>query len=438
MKQLLFLMTSMGYLTFRSFYDPFWAVLMYYGLAVLRPQALWNWALPEGIRWSLYAAILAIVLVILRPHPIGKLVVQRAFLPLLFVFVALLLVSYVGAIDPQIARESGWEYAKILIMLVVASCVITERRHLRYLAWMIFLSLIYIVYEMNALYVFDQRLQIYHYGLGGYDNNGIALALAMVIPFCYFFFYAEHRWRRWAYLACAIPAVHAVMLSCSRGAMLSSLVVGIGMLACSLRRHLIQTLGIALVMLILVAALAGPGVRERFSSIGEKLRDPSAQSRYLSWRAGWRIARDHPLIGVGLRNSNLLTKDYGADLKGRTIHNIYLQIAADAGVPACMVFITLLGVSLLWMLQAARASRDGLDDFETRWHHHISYAVFWSTVTFAVGGMFLSFESFEMFYLLLLMGAAAPALASRRADRSVPATTKRPKVAMLSLGDMSA
>jgi len=65
-KQLIFMMVTMAYFSLRSFADPFWAVLLYYGLAVFRPQYIWEWALPQGIRWSLIAAIVAVVTLFLN------------------------------------------------------------------------------------------------------------------------------------------------------------------------------------------------------------------------------------------------------------------------------------------------------------------------------------------------------------------------------------
>ncbi|NLX07878.1 MAG: hypothetical protein GXY33_22280 [Phycisphaerae bacterium] len=433
MKQTLFLLLMMFYFTCRSFVEPFWAVFLYYGLSVLRPQALWEWALPEGIRWSLYAAVLAVVVAILHGRPVQRRATRPLFLPMLAVFAFCLLCSYHHALDRTLASATGWEYAKLLTMLVVGAWVLTERRHLRYLAWMIFACLGYVVYEMNSLYFFKGMLYIYHHGFGGYDNNGAALALAMVIPFGYFFWLAERRWWRWGYLAVTLPAMHVVMLSLSRGAMLSTLVVMVGMLAATARRHAGRTLLAAILLTAAIAVLAGPEVRDRFATIGDKLQDPSAESRYLSWRAGYRIAKAYPLFGVGLRNSNLLTWDYGADRAGRTIHNNYLQIAADAGLPALTVFVSLLVASFGWFhLGAQRAAAD-MDDPEMRWHHYICRAGGWSLATFAVGSVFLSFETFELPYLLMLMAAAAPDLAGEPRLAIADSQPRRlPRVAALS------
>lgn len=439
-KQMIFLVGTMGFFSLRSFADPFWGILMYYGLAVLRPQAIWEWSLPKGIRWSLFAAIVAIVTAIMNVPSLKQRTAQRQFLPMLFGFGVCLYMSYFFAKDQSVATAVGWEYAKIIIMLFVACYVVRERWHVRYMGWMIFLCLTYLVYEMNLEYVVNKRLDFYNKGYGGLDNNGAGLMLAMVIPFCYFFFLAERRWWRWGFFLCSIPAFHSVMLTYSRGAMLSTLIVSVGILLTSSRQRLMQTIVVALILGGVVLSLAGPEVRKRFLSINKADRDASAQSRFDSWEAGWKIAKDYPWFGVGIRNANLLTKQYGADMEGRTIHNVYLQIAADTGFPAALLYIGLIGFTLWRLRWTARQTRRELDDYEGRWLHYICLASMWSLCIFMIGALFLSFETFELCYLLMLIGAVVPYLAERGPENKGPLDEARKsgKPVKVSTGGLSA
>jgi probable O-glycosylation ligase (exosortase A-associated) len=412
MKQLILLIAVMLFMSLRAIRDPFWAVLMYYGFSVLRPQAIWEWALPSGIRWSFYAAIVCAAMVVIRPSAFSVMKASRSFIVCLAVLILLIGMSYFGAISRETAGMHISNMVKIAIMLIISAFAITSIKHIRYLAWMIFLCTLFIAYEVNFTYVFrGYNLRVFETGFGGYDNNNIALIAAMVIPFCWFFFFAEDRWRRWLYLICVFPLAHMIMLSSSRGAMLSTLVVSVGMILTTMKRHAMQTIVIAIAMFFILASLAGPQVRSRFATIGENLKDPSAQSRYMSWRAGVRIAHDYPFLGVGPRNSNLITKDYGADMQGRTIHNIYIQTAADSGLPAMIAFIALMVASMVSVFHTTSITRPHLSKSEIRWHHYICYAIFWAIVMFAIGSLFLSFESLELYYLLLLMAAVSPAVA---------------------------
>jgi len=411
---MLFIVIMMCYFSLRSLVEPFWAILMYYALAVFRPQAIWEWALSgtggEGMRWSLIAAIVTGVVFFLNLGNLRPRVVRKRFILLILLYSFCLSGSYYCAVNHEVAGLQGWEYFKIMLILLLACFVVTERWHMRYLAWMIFFCLIYQVYEINYNYLFKQRLDIFHQGFGGMDNNGAALMIAMVIPFSYYFFLAERRWWRWGYLACILPAAHAVMLTYSRGAMLSCIVVVVGMLLESSRKKFIQTAIIGVCMASLVLTMAGNQVRARFFSIQDNKPGSSQESRFRSWRAGWEIAKDNPIFGVGLRNSNLFTKDYGADMEGRTIHNNYIQIASDSGFPAAAVFLSLLFLTFWWLRKGARLARKQIDSYEYCWHHHICLASFWSMALFAFGSIFLSFETFELCYLLMLFGAIAPVL----------------------------
>jgi probable O-glycosylation ligase (exosortase A-associated) len=422
MKQAIFLIAIMAFCTVKSFVDPIWAIVLYYFFAVFRPQAMWEWSLPPGIRWSLYASILAVIALIARWGSVGERAVERWFTLLVALFGLCIFASYCGAINQEVAGNAGWEYAKIIIMLLVASFVVTERRHVRYLAWVILLSLTYLVYQVNSLYVFEGRMDIWSNGYGGLDNNGAGLMLAMAIPFQFFFFQAERRWWRWGFLLCVIPTVHAVMLTYSRGAMLSSIVAGVGMILTT-GKHRLQTLALGGFLAIIVLALAGPSVRARFMTIDQSDRDASAQSRYGSWQAGWGIIKDYPLFGAGPRNCNLLSHRYGADMEGRTIHDVYIQIGADCGIPAALLYIGMIICALRWLWRGSRISAPHWEEPEHRWHQCICRASFWSLVTYSFGVIFLSLETVELPYLLMLMGAVAPSLAAK----GLPGESKMPK-----------
>jgi probable O-glycosylation ligase (exosortase A-associated) len=439
MKQTIFMVVVMAYFSLRSIVDPFWGVMLYYGLAVLRPQSIWEWSLPSGVRWSFMAAMVAVVTLVLNFSSLKHRVIQRRFIPMILLFGLFLLGSYLFALDRRIAGIVGWEYAKIIIMLVVASYVIRERWHIKYLGWMIFLCLTYLVYEVNSLYMFNHRLDIYHNGYGGLDNNGAALMLAMAVPFCYCFFLAERRWWRWGFFICIIPVMHAVMLTYSRGAMLSTLIAVVGMVIMTARKNLVQTVVVSLVLGALVLSLAGPDVRKRFFSISKGERDASARSRLDSWKAGWAIAKDYPMFGAGIRNANLLTKQYGADLYGRTIHNVYIQIAADSGIPAGLFYLSLVTFSIWRLWCAVHRTGHLLYDREDRWFHYTCLGAMWSLAIFAIGAAFLSFETFELPYLLMLIGAFAPFLsAEHEAKEGTEELESKKTAARISTGGLSA
>ena len=60
MKQTIFMAVVTSWGVVGPIFDPSIGVAVYYLFAVLRPQYLWQWALPPDISWSLYVALATI------------------------------------------------------------------------------------------------------------------------------------------------------------------------------------------------------------------------------------------------------------------------------------------------------------------------------------------------------------------------------------------
>ena len=98
------------------------------------------------------------------------------------------------------------------------------------------LSLAYIAYEVNALYFGSGYLGISQNGYGGLDNNGAGLMLAMGVPLCLAVWDTLRSHWRWFFLALIPVLIHAVLMTYSRGAMVS-LIGAAPMLLARSRHH---------------------------------------------------------------------------------------------------------------------------------------------------------------------------------------------------------
>lgn len=432
MKQLLFMIATTTAGTLGVFLvSPFWGVAIYYLFAVLRPQYLWAWSLPPDVPWSLYVGIATIVGGIayalgFLSGSLAESVDDHCIRPRRFtaahssvmLFGIWVMLSYFGAIEPAVSYPWVIEYLKILAMFAVSTILIRSVRHIWILFVLSALSLGYIAYEVNFLYLFEGHyLGIFHTGYGGLDNNGAGLMLAMGVPLCAWVWEGSRRLWRWVFAAFIPLLLHAVLVTYSRGAMLALLLASPLIFVRS--RHRIQ-IGVAgLCLILLLPTLAGKEIRRRFFSVEQYQEDNSAQSRFSSWTAGWKMAQDYPIFGVGLRNSNLLSQTYGADIEGRAIHSQYLQIAADNGFVGLFLYVGAL--FLVWRsVSRARRSCRRIEDDMMRESYAVACGVEGAMVVFCIGACFLSLEVFELPYLLLLLGAQlgiviAPAPANTQA-----------------------
>ena len=330
--------------------SPFWGVFVYYHLALLRPQFLWAWDLPMAVNWSMFVAVFTIAAAAARivvdfgrpqtetgepPIPASP-----VYLPM-FLLAVWVSITSLTADNKVVAFYWVWEYIKIWIMFGAAAVLIRTRLQVYALYGMACVTMVYLAYEVNFQYLVTRYLGVYHNGLGGYDNNGAGLMLAMTIPLCYFAFEAFTRWWRYLFLVAPLGLLHGVLLTYSRGAMLS-LVLAIPLMLLRSRHRWQLSIAVGIFAIAGLPMLAGKEIQDRFVTISKSDADASARSRWDSWRAGWLIACDYPLFGVGVRNSNLFTQQYGADIQGRTIHNQYLQVAADSGFIGAALYLLML------------------------------------------------------------------------------------------------
>ena len=220
--------------------------------------------------------------------------------------------------------------------------------------------------------------------------------------------FAQHH-RGWA--AAVLPAlVVALAVTFTRSAWVGAC-VGVGILFLLRDFRLIALLPIALGAFLV---LAPPSLSARLYS-AFSLTDPSNVDRVAMMKSGWRIVQKDPLTGVGpdmvIQVYPVYRDKTAVNQLNPHLHNVPLQIAAERGIPALLVWI--------WFI--VRLTRDFLRQ------RHASYPSL-SNAGLAVIGAMLAAGLFEynfgdseflMLFLVLVTlpyaAAAAPPTHARRA-----------------------
>ena len=119
------------------------------------------------------------------------------------------------------------------------------------------------------------------------------------------------------------------------------------------------------VVIALLFALAPDAVTDRMMSVFD-LRDPSNRDRMAMAQTGTAIVKDFPLTGVG---PNMVPRVYplyrqsdAVEAVNPHLHNVPLQIAAERGVPALMIwswFVVALAVQLFRRFRDSSARPSG-------------------------------------------------------------------------------
>jgi probable O-glycosylation ligase (exosortase A-associated) len=417
MKQMIFMaLTSFLGIAGSFVISPLWGIAVYYMYAVLRPQFIWDWVEAMGqqlqdVQWSFSVAVATLIATVLWRvgllFPLGALGKPWYGNPrytrchyLFLAFVVWICITFFTAIQQKVAEQPFMEYVKIFVMFICATQILRTTKDLWVIYFTVLGSAVYAAYEINFFYFVDGVMLLDRRGYGGLDNNGGALVVAMAVPMAYFAWEATRNWYRWGYLLVIPLLVHALMLSFSRGGMLALGATAIPVWFRS--RHKWLLTAVYLVLGAFVVAAAGKELQERLFSIGKDEVDDSAKSRLTTWGIAIRMANERPFFGFGIRNSNLFTYRYGADMEGRSIHSQYLQTAADSGWVGLGLYLLVLSSTFFGLWSVHRFLRKYRDP-ESLSIRSMAAGLECALFLFCVGAVFLSLEHFEMPYILLLL-----------------------------------
>ena len=115
-------------------------------------------------------------------------------------------------------------------------------------------------------------------------------------------------------------------------------------------RVLAACIGVAVLLLV-----ADPVLYERLTSVFTKV-DTSSEMRLAFWESTVAMIQDHPFLGIGWGAYWMVYPEYdfylqGADIRIVHAHNMYLNYAAEIGVPGMLAFMWLFFGSLFTALR---------------------------------------------------------------------------------------
>jgi O-antigen ligase len=257
-------------------------------------------------------------------------------------------------------------------------------------------------------------------GTGGYDApltrnaNDLALMLNLLVPL------------GWALLRSARSPVVRVALAAIVAAQVAAILVtfsraGFLTLAAVWTWHALRSLhgrarvtAVALALVVAAApAFLPEGYRRFLGTTTDMSADTtgSSQARWGDAVAATGVIADQPLVGAGLgQNVLAITRETGT---WRMVHNVYLQVAADLGLPGLVLFLAFLAGCLGAVRSVCRgfavAPRPGPV-------LHLARGLELSLAAFVVAGMFHPVA--YNFYLYYIGGLALAARSIHEAGRT--------------------
>jgi O-antigen ligase len=332
--------------------------------------------------------------------------VPRMFWPLA-VYAAVTLVASVFSIAPDI---SIWDSRQLLLFVVVP------------LAYRLFrggrsVTAVDVVITVGALHA---AYGIIQYGVLNYDHlgrrvqgllghymtySGVIMLVACTAVARFMFRKQDRTWP-----AAVLPALLvALALTMTRNAWVGAC-AGIGLLFLLRDFRLIGLLPVAAALFI---AFAPAPVAQRLYSTFS-LTDPSNRDRVAMFRSGVRIIEDHPFTGVGPDTVRLVYQHYRDPQAEKQmnphLHNVPLQIAAERGLPALLIWLWFIYVLMRDFASRVQSSR-------TRWLYTAGLA---GVVAMLAAGMFEYNFGDSEFLMLFLLLVTLPYAADRTPASTLP------------------
>lgn len=388
---------------------PFYGLLVYVALALLRPDFLWSHSINGG-RFSLIVAIAMLLSWGLRGF--GRWDFGRGG-PVVLLFTAFWLWSVFGAMYAD-SPTHAWYYVdqmgKILLPFLIGVTSVRSVSDLKLLAWVIVICEGYVCFEMNMHY-FGGFNYLWAIGFGGVDNNSAAIGFVTALGVAAFLFlHEEVWWKRCILIACGAFIAHAIQFSFSRGAMLATGVLGVAAWIVIRNKTFFHysIFGLAAVALI---GLAGPEVHDRFwqtFSRHDGQHEESAQSRLDLWADCAVVIARSPVMGCGPDHWPLIAHTFGWE-KGKEAHSLWVQTAAETGIPGIIMFMGFY-VVCMWRcwITMLRLKPD-----DHPWYRDSCRLTIASLCGFGVAAQFVSLEALEVPYYVALLGTGTLVLYSR-------------------------
>ncbi len=322
-------------------------------------------------------------------------------------------------LDAQLDRYT--DLVKIILIALLTATFVTNRDRLRQILLCITFALAFYGVKNGLWFLLGRETLT---GPGGMlsDNNDFALAMAMTMPLLYYLSKTVDE-AKYAWLvkvgmlgAFALTAI-AVVATGSRGGFLALATV----LSAIVLKSRIKVVAVAVgVAVAIVGFLTLPTeYKERLSTISFSIEemDSSAQGRILSWLVAANMIRQEPIFGIGYENmvydyhryldadfipSGLSIEDARKD--GRVAHNSYLQIWAESGSIAYLLYIFMVMSTVFLLRRLARQSRGGRQDWVVPYCKALEVAL-WGFIS---GAIFLNRAHFDLVYQIVAIAAAIP------------------------------
>ena len=367
--------------------------------------------------FALMVAVVTVLGMVLRPDQVR---IPRCGTFVIMVLLPLwMTVTTVFALEPEYALVRWKMVMAVFAFVFLAAALLHTRKQLEALMWVMIASVgfygvkggVFTIATAGANRVWGPPGDSFIT-----DNNAIAIALIMIIPFMQYFAGAtKFLAAKWALHGSMLLSALAVLGTHSRGALLGAVAMTAFLW---LKGKNKLTSGIALMVIVpLVLAFMPSSWTDRMESIRNYEQDTSALGRLNAWHTAVNVANDRPIVGGGYDyySSETFSKYAPNPEDVHSAHSIYFQMLGEHGYVGMALFVML---SIAAWRTARRIIRNADNCCDLAWASRMARTMQVSLVGFAAGGLFVNIGYWELPYYAVVILMAT--------DRLVAASTAAP------------
>jgi O-antigen ligase len=390
----------------KAFGLPFWLVTFYLVLEYGRPHE----SLPVLGHLHLPALIIILLGFALVANS-GRVVLADIQIKLFVGFIGLMAIHVPFAVNNRMAFNMTVDMMNVFVVFLAIVTFVDSPEKLQTLIKTWIATSIYLTMVGNS-----HKGQ----GVGSFfgDENDLALFLNMMIPFAFFLaLQATTISRRLRFLIIVGTLLVGTVTTFSRGGFIGLAVVGFYCLVRSPKKFLSSL--VVVVLILVMFQFAPEGYWDDMGTIADETDNPysTGNDRLYSWKAGWRMFLDHPILGVGPANFPWNFADYepkggfgghggmeGRLHGGRVAHSLYFTLIPELGSIGTILFAGMILSSLKDLrfirkrLRGHRMQRHGnTDTFEFFWY--LTFGLGGSLAAYLASGTFISVLYYPHFWI---------------------------------------
>ncbi|MFN3197027.1 MAG: O-antigen ligase family protein [Bradymonadia bacterium] len=416
---------------------PTYAMYGYYIVGFMRPNEMSRWLFDMRLSMMLVGSTLIGFVIMMGNEGVRK--VRGAPVAILALMVLhMFLVGKVHEGNGMLQNSIGhWQrfdyYWKMAMMMWIASKIFSNPAYIQKALTVLAMCGAYLAIWQNHRYFFlyqqpplagpGPHLSIWA-GLFA-DRNDFAMMFSMSVPM---FWYVGQLQKRLifklAWLGMIPVALHAVLLTESRGGLLG-ISVAMGYITWHSKRRVLMSIAGLIGMIMFVLLFATEKMLKRYGTITNYEQDASALGRKAAWQVGMRMAWANPIWGRGLNNFVAAYYDYQPNYRpkyhvypngkvelimdleweiyrARQAHNMWVQTGGELGILG-IVLLALYIISVLIMTRFRIASKikrigsRGPPDIDIKVMRQMLECPFGP---YLITGFFLSMQHFEYIFVL--------------------------------------